>query len=140
MKRSLFGARLAILLGLLGCVYWCAGCGSGASLTGSVFGKVTYNGQPLTTGVVTFVNEKTGSGASGGLDSSGTYSIRLIRTGEYNVSIHMRPPPPEAPVEVAGALRLNIPDKYQDARTSGLTATVKEGKNTADFCLRSVVP
>ena len=140
MKRSLFSARSAVLLGLLGCVYCWAGCGSGASLTGSVSGKVTYNGQPLTTGVVTFVNDETGSGASGDLDSSGTYSIGSIRTGEYNVRVHMRPPRPEAPPQGAGTWRLNIPAKYQDARTSGLTATVKAGKNTADFGLQPVVP
>ena len=135
MRRSLFRAQLTIYLGLLGSFYWCAGCESGASLTGSVSGKVTYNGQPLTVGVVTFVSEETGSGASCELDSSGTYSIRSIRTGEYSVSVHISPPTPEATVEVARARRLNIPGKYQDTQTSGLTATVKGGKNTADFSL-----
>lgn len=34
-----------------------------------------------------------------------------------------------------GARRLNIPEKYQAPQTSGLTVTVKGGKNTADFGL-----
>ncbi len=135
--QRLFGARMAVLLGLLACVSWYVGCGSSAPPTGSVSGKVTYNGKPLTTGVVTFINEKAGSGASGDINASGDYRIALIRTGEYNVAIHRRPPAPGGKTIVNGnmRLRLSIPEKYQDHQTSGLTATVKEGNNTADFGL-----
>ena len=136
MKQRSWGARLAVLLGLLACVSWYAGCGAKDQPTGSVVGKVTYNGQPLTTGVVTFINEKAGSGASGEIDSSGAYRITSLRTGEYRVAIHRQPPPMlEGPRQGTGAWKLDIPEKYQAHRTSGLTATVKEGKNTADFAL-----
>ena len=133
MRQRLFSARMAVLLGLLACVCWHVGCGPSGPPTGSVSGKVTHNGQPLTTGVVTFINEKAGSGASSDLDASGGYRITLIRTSEYNVAIHRRPPAPGE--KIIGNGRLSIPEKYQDHQTSGLTATVKEGKNTADFGL-----
>ena len=122
-----------MFLGLLACACWCAGCGRRCLPTGSVSGRVTYNGRPLTTGVITFVNEKAGSGASGELDSSGSYRIALIRPGEYDVALYGRPLRPESPVQNQSVMKLSIPHKYQDVRTSGLTATVKEGRNTADF-------
>ena len=92
-------------------------------------------GQPLTTGVVTFINEKAGSGASSDLDSSGSYHIESIRTGDYNVAVHRRPPPLSEGPEVFENWRLSIPDKYQDPETSGLTATLESGRNIADFAL-----
>jgi hypothetical protein len=135
MKQSSMCARVAIFLGLLACASWQVGCGAKAPPTGSVSGKVTYKGQPLTTGVVTFINEKAGSGASGEIDASGSYWIASIRTGEYNVAVQQCPPSPSAGPEAKGSWKLNIPDKYQALETSGLTAMVKEGKNTADFAL-----
>ena len=61
------------------------------------------------------------------------YRIALIRTGEYNVAVHRRPSPPGG--KIIGNVRLSIPEKYQDHQTSGLTATVTEGENIADYGL-----
>lgn len=133
MRQSVFRARFAVLLGLLTCMSLLVGCGASAPPTGSISGKVTYHGQPLTIGVVTFINEKAGSGASSELDASGSYRIAMIRTGTYNVAICRRPPAPGE--KMIGDGRLSIPEKYQDHQTSGLTATVKESTNTADFGL-----
>ena len=135
MKRSVLSGRLAVCLGLLACVCWCAGCGPGAPPTGSISGKVTFNGAPVTTGVITLVNEQAGLGASGELDGSGNYRIESIRTGEYKVAVHRPPPPPGSGPEILKNWKLNIPDKYQDIESSGLTATIEEGENTADFGL-----
>jgi len=133
MKRSLLFARFVVLLVFSAYLGWCAGCGSGVPPTGSVSGKVTYKGQPFTTGVVTFINEKAGRGASSDLDSSGSYHIESIRTGDYNVAIHRRPPPPSEGPRVIENWKLSIPDKYQNPQTSGLTATVEPGRNIVDF-------
>ena len=135
MTRISLGAQMAILLAFSACMGWCTGCGPVGPPTGSVSGRVTYNGQPLATGVVTFINEKTGSGASSDLDSSGSYHIESIRTGKYNVAVHRHPPPLSEDPRVFENWKLSIPDKYQDTQTSGLTVTVEEGRNTADFGL-----
>lgn len=117
-------------MGLLACMIWSVGCGLAEPPSGSISGKVIYNGQPLTVGVVTLVNETTGVGASVELDSSGDYYIQSIRTGQYNAAVHNSPPPPGA-----RAVMLNIPEKYQDIQTSGLSVTVEEGENSADLKL-----
>jgi len=145
MKRGVLSARLAVILGLLVSVCWCVGCGSEGPPVGSISGKVTYNGEPVTGGIVTLFNQQTGIGAGGELDASGTYHIELIQTGDYQVAIAPEPPDLAAmeaihlgkmPREtIVQPPPLNIPARYQNAEASGLTATAKEGTNTVDFSL-----
>ena len=111
-----------------------AGC-SGGPATGSVAGKVTLEGKPLTPATVVLINEQTGAGASAALDETGTYRIDAVPLGDYQVAI--QPPPPPAPHEMSWAAPTptEIPAKYKTAATSGLSATVKTGENRADFAL-----
>jgi hypothetical protein len=113
-----------------------SGCGSSPRM-GTVSGKVTLQGQPLAAGTVQFTNEKLGAGASGVLDATGTYRVETpLPTGQYEVMI--LPPPPPAPHEMNKAATLprsSIPAKFQNPKTSGLTATLQEGANSADFAL-----
>ena len=135
MQRNGPWVRSGLLVGLVAAACWLAGCAGGPP-TGSVSGKVTCNGTPLSAGVVLFSNPKTGVGASTALDASGAYEIKSIQTGQYQVAI--QPPPPPAPHEMQGtaaAPRASVPQKYQDPKTSGLTATVEEGANTENFAL-----
>jgi len=115
---------------LLASVSWFVGCGPAEPPSGSVTGKVIYNGQPLSFGAVTLINEKAGIGASVEIDSTGGYHIPSIRTGEYNVSVHSVPVMPGEKSK-----QLGIPQKFQDTSTSGLSVTVEEGRNTADLKL-----
>ena len=81
------------------------------------------------------LNNQAGIGASGELDASGRYRIESIRTGQYKVAIYREPPPPSLGPEEPQrqSWKLDIPDEYQDFESSGLSATVNEGENTADF-------
>ena len=106
---------------------------------------MTYNGQPIPFGIVMLFNHQTGIGASAALDASGTYRIESVQPGDYQVAIGPEPLDP-ATIEAVhlGKLpretmvqppQLNIPAKYQNTETSGVTVTVKEGTNTADLNL-----
>ena len=128
INRNVISAHTVLFVALLACVSWFVGCGPAEPPSGSVSGKVIYNGQPLSSGVVTLINEKAGIGASVKIDSSGGYHIQTIRTGEYAVAVHSVPPPPGGKF-----VKLDIPEKYQDLQTSGLSVTVEEGENTADL-------
>ena len=128
INRSITSTPAALFIVLLACVSWSIGCGPAEPPSGSVSGKVIYNSKPLTSGVVTLINEKSGIGASVKIDSSGGYHIQTIRTGEYAVAVHSVPPPPGGKF-----VKLDIPEKYQDLQTSGLSVTVEEGENTADL-------
>jgi hypothetical protein len=139
MKRM--AVRVFGLIGLLACLHGSGGCGSSGAPTGSVSGRVTYRGEPLTVAFVLFVNDDTGSGASAELDSSGTYRISSIRTGHYKVAFGA--PSGPSPWELEGMVpgtrvpiaMLPIPSAFLAPETSGLAATVERGGNTADFDL-----
>ncbi len=105
--------------------------------TGTVSGTVTLKDKTLTAGTVVFLNPDAGVGASGVVDTSGAYRIDSpVRTGTYQVAV--QPPPLPAPHEMDKTPmppKTDIPAKFQDPTTSGLSATVKEGANTVDLKL-----
>ena len=135
MRQNIPSVRVVLLTGCLICACSWIGCGQG-NPTGSISGKVTHNGEPLTTGVVMFLDSDAGIGASAELDADGVYEVLSLPTGQYQVAIQA--PPAPSPEEVASGAqleKLEIPDKYLDPQTSGLTATITEGENSADFTL-----
>lgn len=122
-------ARLSVVLACL----WISGCGA-EQPSGSVSGKVVHGGQALTKGAVVFVNQDTGIGASSPIDASGNYTLPSIPTGQYQVAIQHPPvPSPDEIERGVEAERVDVPEKFLDPQTSGLTATVNEGPNTVDF-------
>lgn len=130
---SRFSSALGVLLAVLLLV--AGGCADEAP-KGSVSGTVTLDGQPLTSGVVVLLDEQTGVGASAELDSEGGYQIESIATGTYQVGV--QEPPAPAPHEMTGTnvgSAPSIPSEFRDPATSGLSVTVEEGKNAADFAL-----
>lgn len=125
------------------------GCfGSSAPKTIPVQGKVSYKGQPVSQGTVTFhrveaANDVLSRPAVGELKSDGTYALSTftagdgVMPGKYQVvvvSITSAPSPEEPNVrEVWG-----IPRKYGDPAQSGLTAEVAadaRGPLNLDFTL-----
>lgn len=111
-----------------------AGCGSDDKpKTVPVTGTVTYKGQPLTSGMITFLPtggttnaEANVRPATDMLESDGTYSLTTfapgdgVRPGEYLVTIvsYEVPPSPE------GGGIWAIPQKYGNPQTSGLKASI----------------
>lgn len=128
---------LGVLAGLCVCA-GIAGCGPKPAATGTVSGKVTLSGQPLTAGVVQLLNSQLGTGGSAELDGSGAYKMATpLPVGEYQVAV--QPPPQPAPHEMTDAPAkpaVAIPSKFSDPRTSGFSVSIKEGANTANFDLQ----
>jgi len=134
MKKIVKQVLMMLLLLLMSFPLW-MGCGEGKP-SGSVSGEVTYKGKLQRTGCLLFVNPKTGVGASGQLDASGSYHVLSLPAGEYQVAIQAPPlPSPDELSEGAKIEEIDIPEKYLDPQTSGLSATVVEGKNSIDFSL-----
>jgi len=139
-----------------------AGCGgrsapSDRPKTIVVSGKVTYKGSPVEGATVSFMpQDPKGRGAVGSTDKSGQYKLTTFGggsggavPGSYRVKIAkttmksklteaqekeymgrgMPIPPPDQKDE--------LPVKYKQEKTSGLTADVKDGgSNTFDFDLK----
>jgi hypothetical protein len=122
------------------------GCGSGS---GTVNGKVTYKGQPLTMGTVTFMGT-TGNPATAPINPDGTYKAVKVPLGQVKVGVAVpntpavprgrtmdpskfggaKPPPEDGPKPVV------IPTKYSSPDTSELSYDVKKGDQTIDIDLK----
>jgi len=151
MRRHL-GIRAALLL-ILAAV---AGCGKG---TATVTGKVTYQGQAITSGTVVFYGEN-GKVDSGILDANGNYTLTRAPVGTVKVAVMVPkiaskgagggPPPgppagkgklktapvdPSRPVP-APVEKSAIPERYTDAEKSGLVYTVNPGSQIINLELQ----
>lgn len=122
------------------------GCGSGEP-KGRVFGKVSFGGQAVSEGLVIFSNGEKGIHMTGTLKSDGSYEILTTKgaglpVGTYRVCVC--PPPEEIPpISLDGPAKImppksyaNIPKKYRDAGTSGLSLTIQQGENPFDIAMQ----
>ena len=123
---------------LLGCTL-AGGCSQdtrGRVDTIQVTGKVKVAGQPLKNGTITFVPVGGTNTASGEIQE-GAYSLTTYAKGDgappgdYKVAIsaYLSKPEMGKPAERA------IPEKYFNAESSGLTATVSKQSRSIDFDL-----
>lgn len=130
--------RLAVLLaGIVAC----SGCGSSAPKTTRVSGTVQFDGKPLSKGTITFLPQASGDKerarpATGQIDSNGRYSLSTFAPGDgalpgkYQVTVvsNTSEPTPEEIAEKGATIQSLIPAGYNSPSTSGLTATVADGK------------
>lgn len=109
-----------------------------------VSGKVTYNGQPVTKGTVTFESDK-GQAATGEIQPDGTYRLSTFADkdgavpGHHKVMIIANDADPTLmPGSSPGYKPPKglIPKKYGALETSGLDADVSKDKPTLDFDLK----
>ncbi|HXG12836.1 MAG TPA: hypothetical protein VNK04_23970 [Gemmataceae bacterium] len=119
-----------------------AGCGSGKPM-GQVEGRVTFKGQPVTEGMISFSNAA-GEGAEAPLGPEGKYLIRTpqggLPVGDYVVTVtpgtYVDNSDPKTPPAVEEKRAPNIPPRYRRLGSTPLKATVQEGKNVFDFDLK----
>lgn len=102
-----------------------------------VSGLVTFNGEPLSNAVLTFVSDK-GRAAAGVTDKQGRYVLTTFEEndgalpGQYRVTIATQAAPTSKRASDAPA---RIPAKYSDPQTSALMVEVRDGVNQFDFAL-----
>lgn len=130
---------------LLVAIVVCAltGCGSG-EVRGRIAGKVTFQGTPLSEGLVFFSNNDKGIHMSGEVKSDGAYEIITAKGAGLPLGIYqVRVRPPLEPLPTGAMLGApkpkehpNIPEKYREYETSDLTLTVKEGQNQLDIDMK----
>jgi hypothetical protein len=141
------------------CVLTITGCGADdLGRRYSVSGTVTYKGQPVEKGTITFTPSDANGRVATGTIENGKYTLSTLGDndgalpGKYMVSMSAR----EIDLSIAeknaektgGMLRqddvakayakakMDIPAKYELAETSGLTATVEQKSNTINFELQ----
>ena len=133
MRKSIIVQASLAALVLVACV---VGCHRGEKLA-AVSGTVTFEGEPLTEGVVTFSNPAKGIHMNARLDAQGHYEVRMAKgaglpPGEYQVSVS--PPVPDTPVRMPEFPK--IPHKYRDPKTSELSLSLTEDGAILDIDMR----
>lgn len=120
---------LAIGFGLL------AGCGRDSSTmeTVAASGVVTFKGQPLSGATLFFVPDK-GPRASAESDKDGKFKLMTYRPGDgavpgdFKITIAKYvPDPATANTHTPGSIN-EVPEKYNNPTSSGLTAKIEKGK------------
>jgi hemoglobin len=93
------------------------------SASAEVSGKITFDGRPVAGGTIIFVpaKDKDGMKVTGKVTDDGSYSLKDVAPGEYNVMIT----PPPGKEKAKGA----VPAKYGSEKTSPLKFRAKEGRN-----------
>jgi hypothetical protein len=136
-----------------------AGCGGDPDLPklGKVSGTVTYKGQPVTKGLVTFVpaggaGAQTGQSATGEIQEDGSFTLSTFEDGdgavlgEHIVAVQSREQDPALegqgmPIpDARGRLKTKppkhlVPERYGTPGKSPLRQTVVEGSNTVKLDL-----
>ncbi len=151
-KATVQSLAAAITLGLV----VVAGCGTNAPKregppTYPVSGTVTQAGTSVTDATVRFESADGSKGATGRTDAQGEYTLSTFAAGDgalagdYRVTIVKmegdgaqavsEDDPNYTGAEEEVEMKNVLPEKYSNAETSDLTATVTEGTNTLDFPL-----
>ncbi|MGL4593344.1 MAG: hypothetical protein ACRCUY_01295 [Thermoguttaceae bacterium] len=165
MNRPSFQALFAFSIILV--ILCSFGCGPKGPDTQYISGIVTVDGSPVENALVGFTpvqpadssnpnNVKVPLIASGTTDAQGNYRISAMQggkigagttVGEYHISITkkdiMNAPVADKngniikPMVGPPKFRYIVPKQFEDAEKSGISVTVKKGRNTFDFHLKS---
>ena len=131
---SLLGLVLLLAAG-----FALSGCKQPEKL-GKIGGKVTFQGKPVTEGMVLFSCIAKGVNMTAPLKEDGSYEIIMAKgaglpLGSYMVSVS--PPPVFYPIGTKAPPQPkqypNIPAKYRNNQTSGLTMNIEDGENVFDI-------
>jgi hypothetical protein len=133
-------------VGMLGLIITVAGCGG--TYDSSAKGLVTLDGTALSRGWVSFHPTSGGPAAYAPIDESGMYVMHTgsqegLRAGDYQVIVSANEAPAQLHSKDGGPMpagKLITPEWYALKDKSGLTASVKPGKNKIDFELTSKPP
>ena len=135
-----FSRRLVVQTGMaFGCVFLLAGCGAGEVKppTSPVTGKVTYKGEAVKTGTVTFLPVK-GSSTTAEIKPDGTYSMNAAQGASQVTIVSMEPEAPGAggnPGQRKAPPKSLVPEAY-GGPNSPLRVEVKAGPNKHDLELK----
>jgi hypothetical protein len=128
-------------VGLIGSIL-ATGC---SESTGTVTGTVTFNGEPLQAGKVTFFHpSKPGRNVMADIQPDGTYRILACPAGESKVTVQPLPPKSgssRGKPYVPGSRKATdkappVPAKYNDPATTDIICRVTSGSQTFNIDLR----
>jgi hypothetical protein len=94
-------------------------------------GKVTFKGQPVPHAMVLVENEK--MRMSGMVDEKGEYQVPYAPVGNVKVAVDTMSVRGMMPPSKSGPKLVDIPKKYTDPKTSGITTTISSSTGEMEF-------
>ncbi|WP_460165422.1 carboxypeptidase-like regulatory domain-containing protein [Thermostilla marina] len=109
-------------------------------------GTITYKGQPVPYALVVVVPKAGGElSATGNADREGHYKVEYVPVGEVLIGVNTEAGKGIAMEEAMAAAQgpgappmpkmVEIPQKFFEPSTSGITTTIQEGANTFDIVI-----
>lgn len=153
-SQGYVSCRTAIQLGWLIVVLGVAdGCGDSRPRLAPVSGSITYKGNAVEAGTVTFYPVSGGRPAIGRIETDGSYRMSSfspgdgVAPGEYRVSVESRNAARASPsfktfeeelahdgvLDSGASVAWRVPEQFARPDTSGLTAVVANASNVIDF-------
>jgi hypothetical protein len=117
-----------------------SGCGSSGKPLYAVSGRVSFQGKPVTAGIIRFSNPEAAIDMTTEIHADGAYEVVMGRgaglpQGIYGIAI--LPPMVDRPIGSAqpatAPVCLDIPARYRQPSTSGFTLTVQARHNVLDL-------
>jgi|SRR3954468_4760821 hypothetical protein len=148
----LFSPKFALLPYLTAAAVLAAACLSGCGKavdagTVAVAGTVTLDGKPIDNAAVAFIGKEGARLATAQTNSAGKFTIRAAM-GKNVVTVSKTPSTPAPPSDepqlmptageyqkMAQAAKSDVPAKYGDPKTSGLSIDVSETTKDVEFAL-----
>jgi len=119
-----------VTTGLL--LFTMAGCSKGEKdlgPSGGVSGTITFKGKPVQEGTVFFEDSSKGLGGKAPISPPGAFKSTMdLPQGKYKVTV-LPLPPKDASGQSLASEAADIPRKYHNAKTSGLTIDISPGAN-----------
>jgi predicted small lipoprotein YifL len=135
--------RRQIIVSALMLVLCLSGCGAKGPKLFPVSGRVTFQSKPVSAGKVRFSNPPAGVDILADLQPDGAYHVRMANSNglpEGNYGVAVVPPsvdvPVGAPAPPPATECRDIPARYRNPETSGLTWTVKSGNSEFNIDMR----
>ncbi len=127
MRIALPLPRSRAIVALSVVLIFAVGCSDGGTKKIVVRGTVTYNGQPLDSGILQFTGPN-GAYTAGVIKADGTYEIADVMPGETKVAIQEAPRSDGSSSggkhQAPSKEPQRIPSKFLDVKTSGITVTI----------------
>ena len=109
---------------------------AGCSATGTLSGKITYDGVALRGGTVTFTTVDGQGVARAQIHPDGTYTAEHVQVGLNRVTVETHSTKNEPTAGLTHSRYVPIPGRYRSPRSSGLSVTVWGGPQTFDIELK----
>ena len=147
MFRFCSSSRWTRIFALFAAVCASAALGCGGKKA-TVSGTVSYNGEKLGNGNITFIDANSNA-ATSQISADGSYIVTDVPVGTVKIQVETIPTSEPASKNLMGmgspsmqgskqaqtGKYVKIPDKYKNAEKSGLTYEVKSGTQTHDINL-----